>query len=294
MKRCCLARSSRPKAPWGSPWCSNPLLSLRHAPRRHQSLGTVRRSPWRRAEGKLRCCLISVWKLGIQGDFNEKNGAIWARFTSRKGIYWREKWFWPTKMDAIRMFILQENIRTPFLPCRIAEDGAAPLGEEASWQVLTLCRSDILKLKLLIGRSTFSMCFDQISPLAKLTEGKDMSHALMQMIGGNIWADEMKGGGPNESTSLNLNPMWIFYRGWDWCPFLGLFGHHQNSHICWNWNIPILVGWCPPSWGEHPMDGLQPSIGCSMGHPSCKLVSKPHQHPLVNSYIYHKPYLSQL
>ena len=26
--------------------------------------------------------------------------------------------------------------------------------------------------------------------------------------------------------------------------FGGFVSQHQNSHICWTWNIPFLVGWC--------------------------------------------------
>ena len=294
MKRCCLARSSRPKAPWGSPWCSNPLLSLRHAPRRHQSLGRLGGHHGEEPRENWDVAWFRFENWGFKGISMRKMVPFEPDSRAERGFIEGKNGFDRLRWMQLGCLYYKKTFALHFCHVELLRTVTAPLGEEASWQVLTLCRSDILKLKLLIGRSTFSMCFDQISPLAKLTEGKDMSHALMQMIGGNIWADEMKGGGPNESTRLNLNPMWIFYRGWDWCPFLGLFGHHQNSHICWNWNIPILVGWCPPSWGEHPMDGLQPSIGCSMGHPSCKLVSKPHQHPLVNSYIYHKPYLSQL
>ena len=46
------------------------------------------------------------------------------------------------------------------------------------------------------------------------------------------------------SESLTCPTRW---QGSGLMSFSGHFEHHQNSHICWRWNIPIFVGWCETS-----------------------------------------------
>ena len=45
-------------------------------------------------------------------------------------------------------------------------------------------------------------------------------------------------------------------------PFWGFVSHHQDSHICWRWNIPFLVGWCETlGHRNQPLTYVCPKMG---------------------------------
>lgn len=71
------ARSSRPRAPWGSPWCSNPRRSLRRAPRRR-----LRKTPQRTGGGRE---VTHGEKRWLNRDLSEKNEDL-------RGFKWEKCW----------------------------------------------------------------------------------------------------------------------------------------------------------------------------------------------------------